>query len=157
MCFSVTKSVIWWQWASFHCLSYEGAISQKTAALTLTGDTWASLQVNIHRERKKMTSQRGSCYHFRLLKCLQAFFKSWVKFTMWPQVLQECGFESCQPQPHQSQGRLLVASGETGCGASTALYQVISCLNTLKATTCHEAVGHIQGAYARILANLSCC
>lgn len=76
---------------------------------------------------------------------------------MWSQALQECGFESSQPQSHQSQGTLLVASEKTGCGTSMTLYQVISCLNTSKATTHSEAVGHIQGAYAWRLANLSCC
>ena len=37
---------------------------------------------------------------FRFLKCLQEC----VKVGLNSQALLECGFESCQPQPHQSQG-----------------------------------------------------
>jgi hypothetical protein len=171
MCISVTKSVIWWQWASLHqpLPKLWGAISQKTPALTLTGDMVGQSAGNHTQRREENEQPTRFMLSFStpqvfagVFFCLFAFivlfcFLSWIRVTVWSQALQECEFESSQPQPYQSQGILLIASEKTGWCASMALYQVISCLNTSKATTHREAVGHIQGAYAWILANLSCC
>lgn len=120
-CFSMMKSVQiskvsqWQRPASRNlCVSCKGDISQEK-------DMVASLQEIIHRERRLPNAVHVIMFN-SLSQGLQAFLKSWIKFKMWSQALQECRFEFCQPQPRQSRGTLPVASRKTSCGTNTALY-----------------------------------